>query len=388
MVSPIRAVPNIVNANLEIDGDKVLIKNLELTDPDLVKYLLSKEGPEQVLLFIDLIETAMQIQKMANASADVKELNSVAKQIRETMKTAGDEAFTELQRIIQDQGKDEHPNSLITLLKTRLVNQVIAELDPSKESSPFHAISNQLVQLLEKNAKEEGAKESYGNSREKGLDFEALLDQMIQKEAAVHGDDALFTGDTPSPSGDKTGDEVVTINPSLTNGNILNIVWEAKTDKSFKDSKGRLKRDKVAAELEAAMTNREAEVGIFVSDARGVDLDLQPAWQEFEGNKLIIVLDDEDPDQRVVRMAYLWSRWVILREQSDSDGDSGFDFVAMGRVISALQREFDGLANLKRLHTPIQKNIVAAQEWVEEFEANLDELIEELRGLMEKGSYE
>jgi hypothetical protein len=386
MVSPIRAVPNIVNAQIEIHDDKVMIRNLELTDPDLALYLQTKEGPEQVLLFIELIETSMQIQKMANASADVKELNSVAKQVRETMKTAGDEAFTDLQKLIQAQGKDEDPNSLITLLKTKLVNQIISELDPSKENSPFRGISDQLIQLLEKNAKDEGAKETYGNSREKGLDFEELLDQMIQKEAVVHNDDAIFTGDTPSPSGDKTGDEVVTINPSLTGGNVVNVVWEAKTDKSFKDTKGRLKRDKVASELESAMENREAEVGIFVSDARNIDLELQPVWQEFEGNKLIIVLDDEEPDQRLIRMAYLWSRWVVLREQSSDE--TSFDFVAMERVLNSLQREFDGLSNLKRLHTPIRTNILAAEKWVETFEGNLDGLMQELRDLMEEGEEE
>jgi len=386
MVSPIRAVPNIVNAQIEIHDDKVMIRNLELTDPDLALYLQTKEGPEQVLLFIELIETSMQIQKMANASADVKELNSVAKQVRETMKTAGDEAFTDLQKLIQAQGKDEDPNSLITLLKTKLVNQIISELDPSKENSPFRGISDQLIQLLEKNAKDEGAKETYGKSREKGLDFEELLDQMIQKEAVVHNDDAIFTGDTPSPSGDKTGDEVVTINPSLTGGNVVNVVWEAKTDKSFKDTKGRLKRDKVASELESAMENREAEVGIFVSDARNIDLELQPVWQEFEGNKLIIVLDDEEPDQRLIRMAYLWSRWVVLREQSSDE--TSFDFVAMERVLNSLQREFDGLSNLKRLHTPIRTNILAAEKWVETFEGNLDGLMQELRDLMEEGEEE
>ena len=386
MVSLIRAVPNIVNANLEIEDDKVTIRNLELSDPDLAAYLRTKEGPEQILLFIDLIETSMQIQKMANTSADVKELNSVAKQVRETMKNAGEDAFTDLQKLIQAQGRDEDPNSLITLLKTKLVNQIISELDPSKENSPFRGISEQLIQLLEKNAKEEGAKETYGNSREKGLDFEALLDQMIQKEAAVHSDDAIFTGDTPSPSGDKTGDEVVTINPSLTSGNIINVVWEAKTDKSFKDTKGRLKRDKVASELELAMANREAAVGIFVSDARGVDLKQQPVWHEFEGNKLIVILDDEDPDQRIIRMAYLWSRWVVLREQNDEE--SNFDFVAMERVINSLQREFDGLSNLKRLHTPIKTNILAAEKWVEDFEESLDGLMEELRELMETGEEE
>jgi hypothetical protein len=379
MSSPIRAVPNIVGADLRIEGDNVVIKNLTITDGELAKYLSTKEGAEQVLLLIELIETAMQIQRMANTSADVKELNSVAKQVRETMKTAGDDAFANLQTLIEEQGENK-PGTLINLLKTKLVDQVIAELDPTKETSPFHSINDQLAALLAKSAGEKATQESYANSREKGIDFEELLDQMIQLEAVVHGDDAQFTGDFPSPSGDKTGDEVVTINPAATNNEEIRIVWEAKTDKSFKDTKGRLKRDKVASELDDAMSNREAICGIFVSDARGIDLSKQPAWQEFDGNKLIIVLDDENPDQRLIRMAYLWSRWIVLRSQEQEEGE--LDFAAIERVIASLQREFDGLANLKRLHTPIETNIAAAKKWVNEFEENLDELMEELRELM------
>ena len=380
MSSPVRAVPNIVGADLRIEGDNVTIKNLTIADGELAKYLSTKDGAEQVLLLIELIETAMQIQRMANTSADVKELNAVAKQVRETMKTAGDEAFTGLQKLIQDQGEDNKPGNLINLLKTKLVDQVIAELDPNKETSPFHSISEQLVALLEKSAGEKATAESYANSREKGIDFEELLDQMIQLEAVVHGDDAQFTGDFPSPSGDKTGDEVVTINPAVTNNEEIRIVWEAKTDKSYKDTKGRLKRDKVASELDDAMSNREAICGIFVSDARGIDMTKQPAWQEFDGNKLIIVLDDENPDQRLIRMAYLWSRWIVLRSQEQEEGE--LDFAAIERVIASLQREFDGLANLKRLHTPIETNIAAAKKWVNEFEVSLDGLMDELRELM------
>lgn len=379
MSSPVRAVPNIVGADLRIEGDNVTIKNLTIADGELAQYLSSKEGAEQVLLLIELIETAMQIQRMANTSADVKELNSVAKQVRETMKTAGDDAFNDLQKLIEGQGENK-PGTLINLLKTKLIDQVITELDPTKETSPFHSINEQLVALLAKSAGEKATAESYANSREKGIDFEELLDQMIQLEAVVHGDDAQFTGDFPSPSGEKTGDEVVTINPAVTNNEEIRIVWEAKTDRSYKDTKGRLKRDKVASELDDAMSNREAICGVFVSDARGVDMTKQPAWQEFDGNKLIIVLDDENPDQRLIRMAYLWSRWIVLRSQEQEEGE--LDFAAIERVIASLQREFDGLANLKRLHTPIETNILAAKKWVNEFEENLDELMDELRELM------
>ena len=58
------------------------------------------------------------------------------------------------------------------------------------------------------------------------------------------------------------------------------------------------------------------------------------------------------------------------------------DYLAIERVLDALQREFDGLSNLRRLHTPIKTNILAAEKWVDSFEASLDELMDELRELM------
>ena len=176
MSSPIRAVPNIVGADLRIEGDNVTIKNLTIADGELAQYLSTKDGAEQVLLLIELIETAMQIQRMANTSADVKELNSVAKQVRETMKTAGDDAFNDLQKLIEGQGENK-PGTLINLLKTKLIDQVIAELDPTKETSPFHSINDQLAALLAKTAGEKATAESYANSREKGIDFEELLEE-------------------------------------------------------------------------------------------------------------------------------------------------------------------------------------------------------------------
>jgi hypothetical protein len=149
---------------------------------------------------------------------------------------------------------------------------------------------------------------------------------------------------------------------------------------TFKDAKGRLKRDKVAKELNAAIENRDAVCGIFVSDAIGLDLDVQPVWQEFEGNKLAIVIDAENPDERLVRLAYLWARSYAIRANAPDDAE--YDVEAIERVINNLEREFSTLKQLKDAHTPIRKNIEKAQLFVEEFEEQIDEMLEELRTLI------
>lgn len=381
MSSNIRAVPNVVGAEVSVQGENVSIDNLVVPSADLAAYLSEFEGAEKALRIIELLEMAMYVRKLTNTSEDVREIQKVAQEVKVTLEEAGEGAFDDFEALLRKQTDETRPEALVSQLKSKLVAAVIAELDPSKDSSPFYPIANQLMSLLAQNAAADATKAQYDNSREKGIDFESLLDQLIQKEALIHADDALFTGDVPSPTGDKTGDEVVTLNPTTTGGVELRVVWEAKTDAKFVDTKGRLKRDQVAKELNAAIANREAECGIFVADARNVNLEVQPEWQEFEGDKLAIILDHDNPDQRIIRMAYLWSRAKAL--ESIAPEDSDLDIEAIKRALSEFQRQITGLSNLKRHHTSAAKGIESAIAYVKDLEDNLNEIMDNLNELME-----
>jgi hypothetical protein len=379
---------------------------LTVNNQELVTYLDAYPTPqEKILALLDLIDLAVQVRSLAGSTLETENVKKSAEIVVQSLNGT---VATVLQRIDSAALKLIDPETGVIAQKLREATESINDdsnealksmLSPKDAASPIGQLLtsvttalnthvngiktdiNSVTEILNKFiGSQDKKKELYAKSREKGGDLEEILDAIIQREAAVHGDDARYTGDTSAPSGANVGDEVITLHPSVTANSQVNIVWEAKTDKSYKDTKGRLKRDKVASELDDAMTNREAICGIFVSDARGIDMTKQPAWQEFDGNKLIIVLDDENPDQRLIRMAYLWSRWIVLRSQEQEEGE--LDFAAIERVIASLQREFDGLANLKRLHTPIETNIAAAKKWVNEFEETLDELMDELRELM------
>jgi hypothetical protein len=405
MNSNIRVAPMVVGAGLDIDGDIVTINQLRISNPELAAYLLSKEGPEQLVALVDLINLAVSVKNLAGSSLEtenvkksaemvVQSLNGtvasllesikfktgqlmdpesgvIAQKMRETATSIGDNQETKLRDLLSPK-KDGTP---ISDLQSTITTALTAHVNGLK--TDITAVTQLLNEYIGSQKK---GKELYANSREKGGDLETLLDSMIQLESGVHGDDARYVGDTPAPSGDSVGDELITLNKGVTNGEEVRIVWEAKTDKDFKDKKGRLKRDKVADELTAAIDNREAVCGIFVSDIAGLDMQVQPVWQEFEGNKLIIVLDPEDPDQRLVRMAYLWARSYALRALTPEEGE--YDVEAIERVLNALKREFDGLTHLKRLHTPIRTNIKEAEEFVKTLEDNLEELLDELRDLM------
>jgi hypothetical protein len=169
----LRSLPNIGDARLEINGNKVRVSNLEIDNADLASHLSMFEGPTQIIELIGIINLAVKIKKLSVVTANVQELDSVGKQVKKTMEEAGEQAFEDIKKFIGDQADTTQQSSLISLLKTRLVDQVVRELDPTKESSPFHILNEQLIALLEKGSADEAAAAAtaaaFGNSREKGI---------------------------------------------------------------------------------------------------------------------------------------------------------------------------------------------------------------------------
>ena len=401
----------VAGAELNIEGDAVTIKNLTVSNQELASYLNTKEPAEQLVSLVDLINLAVSVKNLAGSTLETENVKNAAEMVVQRLDGT---VATLMESITLKAGQLIDPETGVIAQKMRDTADAIGTnqdaklrdlLSPSKEGAPIAELQSSIKTALEAHvtgiktdltalntilsefigAQKKG-KELYAKSREKGGDLETLLDSMIQLESAVHGDDARYVGDTPAPSGDSVGDELIILNQDVTDGEEIRIVWEAKTDKDFKDKKGRLKRDKVAEELAAAIENREAICGIFVSDIAGLDMQVQPVWQEFEGNKLIIVLDPEDPDQRLVRMAYLWARSYALRALTPEEGE--YDVEAIDRVLNSLKRELDGITHLKRLHTPIRTNIIDAEVFVGKLEENLEALLDELRDLMSPSEVE
>ncbi len=60
--------PMVAGAELVIDGDKVTINQLSVTNPELAAYLTSKEGPEQLVALVDLINLAVSVKNLAFAT--------------------------------------------------------------------------------------------------------------------------------------------------------------------------------------------------------------------------------------------------------------------------------------------------------------------------------
>jgi hypothetical protein len=406
--SHLRAIPSDVLGSIEVRENEVFISNITVNNQELVTYLDAYPTPqEKILALLDLIDLAVQVRSLAGSTLETENVKKSAEIVVQSLNGT---VATVLQRIDSAALKLIDPETGVIAQKLREATESINDdsnealksmLSPKDAASPIGQLLtsvttalnthvngiktdiNSVTEILNKFiGSQDKKKELYAKSREKGGDLEEILDAIIQREAAVHGDDARYTGDTSAPSGANVGDEVITLHPSVTANSQVNIVWEAKTDMTFKDAKGRLKREKLVKELNSAITNRDAVCGIFVSDTNGLDLEVQPIWQEFEGNKLAIVIDVEDPDERLVRLAYLWARSYAIRSVTPEDVD--YDVEAIERVINNLVSEIGTLRQLKAAHTPIKENILKAQSFVENFEEKLNDFMDELRDLLSK----
>lgn len=391
-----QAVNRSVPSSIRVLENHVVIDGLEIIDEKLAKHLAEAVNRDEA--FRELIRLALQVLGLSNSTMEVENIKQSAQSVIEQMKSAVDVFGKEMKRGTEELVNPE-TGAVIRSIDALTDGKLRDLLSPEKEGTPIHILKRELVTTLNTHlrnvndsitsvservtelvTKANTRKEIESNTPKKGLEFEEELDGWIQPFAEIYSDDAQFTGDTPAESGDSAGDEVVTINPAETNGANLRIVWEAKTAKTFRDARGLLKRDKVKVELENAMKNRSASVGIFVSDDRGVS-ENQPVWKEFEGNKLMIVLDHESPDLRLVRLAYIWARMVALK--SISENKEEIDIQAISNIVDNLRIKLAKLKTLKGHHTKAREGVEAAIDFVDKFQKSIDEeidaMIEELK---------
>ncbi len=115
----------------------------------------------------------------------------------------------------------------------------------------------------------------------KGLRYEQDLAPVLDACFAAHHDVVEDLSTTPGVGEVKTGDFVVTLNPQDTGGHRRRIVFEAKNQK--------LSMAAAQAELDAAMSNRAADVGVLVFAAQSqAPLHGKPL-RVLHGNRLLVV---------------------------------------------------------------------------------------------------
>jgi hypothetical protein len=373
MVNPLRVAPDIQGSKVFIDGDVVRIESLKIANPDLASHLATFDGPQQIIELVEIIGLAMQIKKMAVVTADVQKLEMVASAVQETMEKAGDEAFKDLEKMLIDQTDETKPQALVNILKTKLVSQLSSALDPSKEDSPFHEISEQLLQILR--AMEEVEEEEEAPVA-RGRNFNLEMDGLLQELATQSGDEADYVNDIASETGSKEGDEVISIDPSITGGHNAKVVWEFKTEQ-------RVTKKAALDELARAIENRGAQAGVFVL-ARNSHNENWAPFTFHSGSRAIIVVDRDEIDPLLVHYAHIWSRVEAVRSFGDNGDD--IDTKKLAYLISQAKSKMSEFTELAKSHTAAEKGIQNARVWAQSLEDGLKGYFSEINEVLKPES--
>jgi len=385
-----------MQAEIEIDGDEVSINSMVIESSDLVEYLDDYDEDARADAIEGLIEIALDIRSKFQTDLETQNIKDSAESVIASIEQAYEQMVEDLNEKlaeIVDPEKGPVIKALDKATGDNLKNLLAPEntegnLDPSPIARLRTLIGADLAahqKKVDESLDAIKAKLRIGQGARKtaadGTDFEVKVDKIIQDYAQIFGDTAEPTGAIAETGGSKKGDTKVTLNNDDTMGKICTLLWEAKTDKNFKSPKtGRVVDDQVKRELNAVITERGADAAILVLDSEGIDNEAQTPWREYDGNKLLIIVDTYTPESDLIRLAYLWGRWKS--RSSIKNLETKIDIDGIRGSFDAMQLRLKDLRNVKKNHNDAIKSIEAAGSLLKNFRDDIRSMMEELADMV------
>ena len=279
------------------------------------------------------------------SSFDNERSGSVQQQIREMLITAMEHQRNQLAKQFSAQ---DGANPLADF-KEGVVRAVqrSGELQQTahvEDRRRIEALTAELMALKERlGAKEEiEAEQSRGTA--KGRDFEERIHALLDEIATARGDVAHHVGDQAGETRGKKGDTVVEIGAGA--GPCL-----AKIAFDPKDSQ--LTRPKAWEVLNGSLDDRGAAYAVLVVATEDNVPAKTQSLVEYEGNKLIVAVDREDPERNLLEAAYGIARARALAARQD---ELALDAPAMKEAIDEARRALESLKTARQALTGVRKN--------------------------------
>lgn len=395
--------------------NKVYINGFVETDPDVVDAVGDANDP--VASVHRLLALGAQVQRFADSKLDGEILTETVERLTRNVEGSVESAvlgiaqaskelldgksgalpaamnqFREgFERLLDENFDPDSKKSIIAKFETAIsaatseqTARINRLLDPNSTDSPLAHWRNEILKtvksesadvakqvtelgerLVAQAAGKAAEKSMFEKTTAKGFRFEEVLHSYVEAQAVAHGDMALQTGNEPGVTS-RRGDELVALNPDDTRGQAVRIVWECK------DKKMSLR--KILDELGEAMVNREASVGVAVFGSQ----DSAPISVPFAqyGDKAVIVLAKDEPDPALIRLAYMWARWVARR--SVATEDEALDIARVQTLIDEARRTLERVTQIRRFHTTARKGIEEAGVQVDAISTEISSVLDRL----------
>ena len=365
-------------------GTRVIDSESVATNVDLVKRELeSGLGDLNRRLESTLEEGGTSLAEQIAEAFGQDRTDSVQQQIRKIVAEA-----TEQQRIglLQLLSAEDGSNPLVAV-QARMGKAVIeaeerhrAEMSRLREGHASEAralqkevagLRENLARLLEQQQAEQRIAEAEEAGTRKGRSFEEVVHAELNSLACAQGDAAHHVGDTSSEAGGKMGDTVVEIGGG-TGPTVATIVFEAKNRK--------LSKNEVWPELNGAMRERDASYAVLVVAGEDKIPSGLSELTEYQGNKMIAVLDRDEPDPLALRLVYRYVRAQVL---ATSDDRFAVDAAGVRAATEEAQSRLKTVNRIRKSLTNISTSAEKAREEVDEMVGEVEKCLSRVESLIE-----
>ena len=228
----------------------------------------------------------------------------------------------------------------------------------AKEARATHAqvadLRKEIARLLERDDADRRVAEAEAAGTRKGRTFEDRIHAALERIADGRGDCARHVGDARGEGGSKKGDTVVEIGAEH-GASLGRIVFEAKDEK--------LSRNDAWKELNGAMLERDADFAVLVVAGEENIPAKREQLIEYEGNKMIVAVDPEFPDELGLDLVYRYARLRLLTMR---DRSLQVDAAGVRDAAEAARSALKRAQGVRLALTSIDKSTLKAREGVDD----------------------
>jgi hypothetical protein len=371
---------------VRVDGERILIDHLTLSEPGLARLLAGKDANTR----LEMVERALRIGLLAIQDAGVtldvevvrREFEALlhqadarneraAKELDALLRTNfadGDGRLPRtLEKFLGDKGQlrsfvgelfdEKRRDSAIGRMHELLgryfdgdASRLAQLLDPTRLGSPLHQFAKEVAtgfsQLNERLAAIEAAATARAAERAKsaakGADFEDAVEALLGDVCRGSQDTLERTGtETGSLIRSKKGDFLITLDERLTRGADVRIVVECKD----RPVSGRAMRE----ELAQARQNRSAAAALVCFTTDHAPAGVAPF--HLHGSDVYCVLDRSAPQPEILEGAVRLARLVAMATLDKQEAE--VDAAAVNAAIEAIRGQLDAIRALKSQLTSI-----------------------------------
>jgi hypothetical protein len=386
------------DGSVRLVEDRIVIERMEIADRGTARVVRDqfKEGREPVETVTRAIEIGARVIESEGTAANVDFVNAqferhvggLAEQLSELLQTGNDELAQQLVTnfgadqtgSVQAQIRDmlvkanEHQRTEMVRLfnaeeganplsdfKTSITAKVAEAAQRAERQSEAlresHSqeskelrdqvalLKTEVARLTERKAGDELLEEAEAAGTRKGRTFEERVHEVIDSIATARGDVAMAVGDQAGETRGKKGDTVVELGAAA--GTAL-----AKIAFDPKDSNN-LTRPKAWTVLNGSLEDRGADYAVLVVAGEHQLPAKTQSLVEYEGNKLIVAVDCEEPERFVLEAAYCLARARALATRKD---ELTLDSMAMKEAVEEARRALESVKTARQALTGLRKN--------------------------------